>query len=105
MSMSAITGSRAQRAPRWATTARSTRTPSGIASSPDRKLTIPVLAIGGAFSLGEEVGVCMCRLAENVDSDIAADCGHWIAEERPQWLTERLIAFLAANRTRSAALA
>lgn len=70
-----------------------------------RKLAIPVLAIGGAFSLGAEVGVCMCRLAENVESDIAADSGHWIAEERPQWLTKRLIAFLAANRTQSVALA
>ena len=32
-------------------------------------LAIPVLALGGAFSIGEGVGACMRRLATNVESD------------------------------------
>jgi pimeloyl-ACP methyl ester carboxylesterase len=63
------------------------------------KLAIPVLALGGAFSIGEGVGACMRRLAENVESAIVPDSGHWVAEEQPEWLAERLLAFLAAHRT------
>ena len=61
------------------------------------KLTIPVLALGGAFSIGEGVGACLSRLAEDVESAVVPDCGHWLAEEQPEWLADRLLAFLAAH--------
>jgi pimeloyl-ACP methyl ester carboxylesterase len=67
------------------------------------RLAIPVLALGGAFSIGEGVGACMRRLAESVESGVVPESGHWIAEEQPQWLTERLLAFLATHPTATAA--
>src|SRR5262249_27119750 len=39
------------------------------------KLTIPVLALGGAFSIGEGVGACMSRLAVSVQSEVIPHCG------------------------------
>lgn len=60
-------------------------------------LAVPVLAPGGAFSIGEGVAAGMRRLAERVEGGVVPECGHWIAEERPAWLAERLAAFLAAH--------
>lgn len=61
------------------------------------RLTVPVLALGGAFSIGAGVAAGMRRVATSVEGDVVPESGHWIAEERPQWLTERLLAFLAAH--------
>lgn len=60
-------------------------------------LTIPVLALGGEFSIGEGVAACMRQVAANVDADVVPRCGHWVPEEHPLWLTERLLAFLASK--------
>jgi pimeloyl-ACP methyl ester carboxylesterase len=57
------------------------------------KLTIPVLAIGGAASVGALVADEMRHVAETVTGDIAQCSGHWIPEEQPAWLAERLIRF------------
>ena len=62
------------------------------------RLSVPVLALGGAFSIGAGVAGCLRRVATHVEGDIVPDSGHWVAEEQPQWLTERLLAFLAAHR-------
>ena len=62
-----------------------------------RRLTIPVLALGGAFSIGAGVAACMRRLAEQVEADVVPECGHWVAEERPEWLAARLLGFLDAS--------
>ena len=32
-------------------------------------------------------------LAENVRGGVIERCGHWIAEERPEYLTEQLLGF------------
>ena len=61
------------------------------------RLTIPVLALGGAASIAEGVALCMRRLAGQVDGDTVPGAGHWIAEEQPAWLAERLLAFFAAS--------
>ena len=57
-------------------------------------LTMPVLALGGAGALGALVPDQAQAYAKNVTGDVMA-CGHWIAEEVPHLLTERLLAFLA----------
>ena len=61
------------------------------------RLAIPVLALGGAFSIGEGVGACMRHLAEQVQSEVVPDCGHWVAEEQPAWVAARLLAFLESS--------
>jgi pimeloyl-ACP methyl ester carboxylesterase len=55
-------------------------------------LDIPVLALGGA-AVGQVVGDQAAAYATDVTSDVLP-CGHWIAEEIPDVLTERLLAFL-----------
>ena len=59
------------------------------------KLTIPVLAVGGAVSTtGPLMGEMMREVAENVGEFRVPRTGHWIAEENPDALMERLRPFL-----------
>ena len=62
-----------------------------------QRLTLPVLAIGGALSLGEGVAQTMRLVANNVQS-VVMDCGHWLAEEAPQKMLAALMPFLAPYR-------
>ena len=62
-----------------------------------QQLTLPVLAIGGALSLGEGVAQTMQLVANNVQS-VVIDCGHWLAEEAPQEMLAALKPFLAPYR-------
>ena len=50
-----------------------------------RRLTLPVLAIGGGKSIGEGVANTMRRVvAENVQGHVIRESGHWLAEEAPE---------------------
>jgi len=61
------------------------------------KLPMPVLALGGAGGRGRagEPEDSLKRLAHSVEGGIVAECGHWIPEEQPRYLVERLLRFLA----------
>jgi pimeloyl-ACP methyl ester carboxylesterase len=61
----------------------------------ERKLRMPVLAIGGEISFGARMADAARQFAENVTGAVAERCGHWIPEERPAWLSGQLIAFFA----------
>jgi pimeloyl-ACP methyl ester carboxylesterase len=63
--------------------------------SQQRKLTMPVLAIGGEHSLGSYVEAMMQDFASNIRGSVIKDCGHWIAEEQSEELTRQLLAFLS----------
>lgn len=58
------------------------------------KLTMPVLAVGAAGSLGEAVPDQVRRYAKNVTGVVVPGSGHWIYEERPAEMTELLLSFL-----------
>jgi pimeloyl-ACP methyl ester carboxylesterase len=60
------------------------------------KLPMPVLALGGGGSRGRgELVLQSLRLvANNVEGGAIPDCGHFIPEEKPQELADRLKAFL-----------
>ena len=66
--------------------------------TPPPKLTMPVLALTGEASMGNPA---LAQPAEKFIRSVASDVrygviplsGHWIAEERPAYLAERLIAF------------
>jgi pimeloyl-ACP methyl ester carboxylesterase len=60
-----------------------------------RRLTMPVLAIGGEYSNGEGIGVTMKLAAEDVQSMVIPGVGHWVAEEAPEELLAALREFLA----------
>ena len=68
-----------------------------------RRLTLPVLAIGGAESSGEGVGNTMKLVADDVQTLVIPGCGHWVAEQAPEQLLAALTAFLAPYRDGSAA--
>jgi pimeloyl-ACP methyl ester carboxylesterase len=63
-----------------------------------RRLTLPVLAIGGAESLGETVGNTMKLAADDVQSLVIPGCGHHPAEETPEEMLAALTEFLAPYR-------
>ena len=63
-----------------------------------RQLTMPVLAIGGAASFGEHVGDAMKLVADDVQSVVIPDTGHFLAEESPDELLAALTPFLAPYR-------
>lgn len=68
-----------------------------------RKLTVPVLAIGGERSYGAHVEENMHGLAEDVTGLVLRGAGHWVAEEAPEQLLDALRTFLAPDLAASAA--
>ena len=80
--------------------------PATIAQNEQRKtrrLTLPVLAIGGAESSGEGVGNTMKLTADDVQTLVIRGCGHWVAEQAPDEVLAALTAFLAPYRDGTAA--
>ena len=63
-----------------------------------RRLTLPVLAIGGEESSGEGVGNTMRLVADHVQTVVLTGSGHWVAEQAPEQLLAALTAFLAPYR-------
>jgi len=76
-----------------------------IAQNEQRKkhrLTLPVLAVGGGKGLGEGAANTMRLVADNVESQIIPDSGHWVAEEAPEQLLAAITPFLAPYRDAAA---
>ena len=67
----------------------------------NRRLTMPVLAIGGADSGGEGVATTMRLVADNVQGVVLAGAAHWVAEQAPEELVAALAPFLAPYRDAS----
>ncbi len=61
------------------------------------RLTLPVLAIGGARYSGAMVAETMRLAADDVTEVVIDDCGHYAAEEQPARFTEALEDFLATK--------
>ncbi len=64
-----------------------------------RRLTMPVLAIGGEASYGEIVANAMRQLADDVQSAVIPGTGHWVAEDAPDAMLAALTAFLSPYRS------
>jgi pimeloyl-ACP methyl ester carboxylesterase len=58
------------------------------------KLAMPVLALGARGSLAEAVPTQVSQYATAVGAGVVEDSGHWIFEEQPVELTDRLLKFL-----------
>jgi pimeloyl-ACP methyl ester carboxylesterase len=63
-----------------------------------RRLTQPVLAIGGAEGYAEAAANTMKLAADDVQSVVIPGCGHYCPEEAPEQVLEALTAFLAPYR-------
>jgi pimeloyl-ACP methyl ester carboxylesterase len=61
------------------------------------KLPMPVLALGGEMATGDRMLGAMKTAADNVSGGSLAGCGHYLPEECPQEIAERVLRFLAAN--------
>jgi pimeloyl-ACP methyl ester carboxylesterase len=63
-----------------------------------QQLALPILAIGGGHSLGQQVADTMKLGAADVQSLVIPGCAHYPAEETPEDLLAALTAFLAPYR-------
>jgi pimeloyl-ACP methyl ester carboxylesterase len=63
-----------------------------------RKLTMPVLTLGGAQAIGEMALRAARAVATNVRGGVIERCGHWVPEERPEYLTEQLLTFFGEEK-------
>jgi len=61
-----------------------------------QKLTLPVLAWGGEALLGNIVPHWQA-VAENVIGGAVAECGHFIPEEKPEFVIEKALEFFTAR--------
>ena len=57
---------------------------------------MPVMALGGATNMGDRVMKMMQPLAEKVCGGAVERAGHWIPEERPDYLLAELPKFFDA---------
>jgi pimeloyl-ACP methyl ester carboxylesterase len=68
-----------------------------------RRLPMPVLAMGGAESLGAMAADTMKLTADDVQTLVISGIGHWLAEQAPDELVAALTEFLAPYRDGTAA--
>jgi hypothetical protein len=54
-----------------------------------------MLALGGASGMAPNLYEALLPLGDRVEGGVIADCGHFIPEEKPEELTERMLAFFA----------
>jgi pimeloyl-ACP methyl ester carboxylesterase len=64
-----------------------------------RRLPMPVLAIGGAQSLGAMAADTMKLTADDVQTLVIPGIGHWLAEQAPDEMVAALTEFLAPYRS------
>ncbi len=73
--------------------------PASIAALADApSLAMPVLALGAEHSVGEALARALAPHCADLERGVIAGSGHFIPEEAPDALTDRLLAFIAAER-------
>lgn len=60
----------------------------------EKKLTMPILALGAEKSFGNQQAAIMRDVGNNVEGGIITNSGHWIMEEQPQQTVAKIKAFL-----------
>ncbi|MFP4625076.1 MAG: alpha/beta fold hydrolase [Natronomonas sp.] len=59
----------------------------------EEPLEMPVLAYGGRRGFGAATRATMETVATDVSGGVIDECGHWIPEERPEFLADELLSF------------
>ncbi|MGH6821128.1 MAG: alpha/beta fold hydrolase, partial [Methylocella sp.] len=62
-----------------------------------RRLTMPVLALGGEGGVGEAMLKTLQPLSDNVHGGVLTGCGHYLPEECPDELTQAILEFWKTN--------
>jgi pimeloyl-ACP methyl ester carboxylesterase len=70
--------------------------------SAQTKLTMPILAVGGAKSFGGTMAVVMRSAATDVREAIVPDSGHWLMDENPGFTVELVSGFLRESESTAA---
>ncbi len=74
--------------------------PASIAALADAPpLAMPVLALGAEHGVGKGLAEALAPHCSDLDGGVIAGSGHFIPEEAPNELVERLLAFIAGERT------
>ena len=60
----------------------------------EKRLEMPVLALGGEKAAGGGMLMQMEKLAEKAKGGVIEDCGHFVMEEQPEVVAGRLLEFL-----------
>ncbi|WP_192553362.1 alpha/beta fold hydrolase [Pseudomonas sp. IzPS59] len=63
-------------------------------ASSKNRLTMPVLAVGGEKSFGNNEAIVMRNAADNVTEVVIAGAGHWLMEEAPVETTQAIRSFM-----------
>jgi pimeloyl-ACP methyl ester carboxylesterase len=63
-----------------------------------RKLSTPVMTIAGLYGVGDKLAAALRTEAEDLTSVVAENSGHFVAEEEPELLCERLESFFQVDR-------
>ncbi|WP_227268100.1 alpha/beta fold hydrolase [Roseobacter weihaiensis] len=63
------------------------------------RLAMPVLAYGGSAVMGDYVVKAARLVASNVTGGIIDACGHWVAEERPDFVADAIATHVAGATT------
>lgn len=64
------------------------------------RLAMPVLTIGGTASFGANLAPQIEPLVERLQSVMIEDCGHYLAEERPERVASELLEFFSQGLAR-----
>lgn len=62
------------------------------------KITPPVMAMGGEKGLGAKVGEAVRLVAQNVEASVETNCGHFMPEEAPKAVIDRILEMAARIR-------
>ena len=55
------------------------------------KVSVPVTAIGGSTSRGDQIREMISLVASDVTGLVIANCGHFVPDEQPQELSTQII--------------
>jgi pimeloyl-ACP methyl ester carboxylesterase len=66
----------------------------------EKKVQVPLVALGGDRAQGPQIRKMVEMVAENVDGGSIADCGHLVPEERPDEIVRHVLAMTKKVATR-----
>ena len=64
----------------------------------EKKLAMPILALGAEKSFGDQQAAIMREVGANVEGGIITGSGHWIMEEQPAQTVSKIRAFLDSRK-------
>ncbi|KAK0727534.1 Alpha/Beta hydrolase protein [Lasiosphaeria miniovina] len=70
----------------------------------EKPLDVPLLGLGGEASLGFLTQLAYQNISSNLEADVVPKAGHWIADENPVWVANRIAQFLAKDKSPLAAV-